>query len=948
MKTPFLSVLVFVFVASQVAFCSPKKAGVLHPQHLRCEYLDNPLGIDVVRPRLSWYSTSNQRDENQTAYTILVASSLKKLNADQGNLWDSGRIKSSRSLNIIYNGKNLHSGEYCFWKVRVWDSRGNESEWSKPAEWSMGLLNKDDWQGYWIGLDRGTGRGNEDMDYGKLDPPPNYGFKGVHNIPDSEYTHLSARYLRKEFNAPKKVKRATVYICGLGYFELYFNGKKISDDVLSPALSEYNKRSFYMTFDVTKDIREGKNAIGVILGNARFFAPRYNYPTRTLSFGYPRMLFHLNIEYTNGTRESIVSDTTWKITAKGPIVSNNEYDGEIYDSRREMPGWDKVGFNASKWMQAEKVSDPSEHLSAQMVQPNRVMQDMKPISMKEIKPGVYIYDMGQNMVGWVSLKVHAKRAGTKIMLRFAETLLPNGELNTANLRSAKQTDVYMTSGRGLEEWQPEFIYHGFQYVELTGYPGRPDLNTITGKVVYDNIRTIGHFTCSNNIINKIHKAAYWGIRGNYHGIPTDCPQRDERQGWEGDRSTNSFGESFIFDNDALYSNWMTDIEDCQKPDGSLPDLSPDYWPVYTDNMTWPSTFLIVPDHLYQQFDNVKVIADHYSAMKKWLYYMQDKYSKGYLLPKDTYGDWCMPPRDRERIHSRDSARVTPGDFIGSAYYYYCLNLMDKYARLLDKDSDAQKFSSIANKVRQAINEKFLNKDSLYYANNTVTANSMALSFGIPPKENRSRAFDNLVYKTVHVYDDHTSCGLVGEQWFLTTLTDNGRPDIALKVAENTTYPSWGYMIDHGATTIWELWDGNTANPAMNSRNHVMLLGDFVVWLYQDLAGIKSDPSEPGYKHIIMKPYPEASLKFVEASYLSPYGLIISQWKRGGKLFNWDISVPANTTATIYIPAEKSSSVKEGGKLASHTKGVKFIGMEDGRAVYYVVSGRYRFASMIGK
>ncbi len=924
-----------------------KEDGALHPQHLRCEYLVNPLGIDVLNPRLSWYSTSKQREEKQSAYRILAASSLRKLNADQGDLWDTEKVDSDQSLNVIYKGKKLHSGEYCFWKVRVWDKNGDESQWSKPARWSMGLLNKDNWQGYWIGLDSDSGRGNQDAEYAGLVPPPNNGYSESHGFPESEYTHLSARYLRKEFDAPRKVERATAYICGLGYFELYFNGKKIGNQVLAPALSQYPKRSFYMTFDVTKDVNEGENAIGVTLGNGRFFAPRHNFPTKTNTYGFPKMIFQLNMEYSDGSQQSIVSDTTWRITANGPIVSDNSYDGEIYDARKEMPGWNKVGFDATGWMRAERVADPSDVLSAQMIKPIKIMQTLKPRAVKELKPGVYIYDMGQNMVGWASLKIRAKR-GTKISLRFAETLLPDGELSTANLRSAEQTDVFVANGEGLEEWQPEFVYHGFRFVELTGYPGKPNLNTITGKVVYDDLRTTGHFTCSDKIVNKVYQAAYWGIRGNYHSIPTDCPQRDERQGWEGDRSTNSYGESYVFDNNALYSNWMTDIADAQKPSGSLPDLSPDYWPVFTDNMTWPSTLLIVPDHLYRQFGNLKVIADHYPAMKKWLFYMRDKYMKNHLLPKDTYGDWCMPPRNPTRIHSQDPSRITPGDFIGSSYFYYCLKLMGNYAHLLGKTEDAQKFTSLAGKVRDAINKTYLNKDSLYYANNTVTANAIALSFGIPPNGIREKVFEHIAYKIAQVYNDHTSCGLVGEQWLMRTLTNYGRSDLALRIAEETTYPSWGYMIKEGATTIWELWDGNTANPAMNSHNHVMLLGDFVVWLYQDLAGIKANPAYSGYKNIIMEPYPAGNLRYVRASYLSPYGPVGSDWHLKGKVFTWDISVPVNTTATIYVPARKESDVTLSGKKPSSVPGVSFLRYEGDRAVYEIGSGDYRFTSADGR
>jgi alpha-L-rhamnosidase len=407
---------------------------------------------------------------------------------------------------------------------------------------------------------------------------------------------------------------------------------------------------------------------------------------------------------------------------------------------------------------------------------------------------------------------------------------------------------------------------------------------------------------------------------------------------------NSYGESFIFDNDKLYTKWMTDISDAQKASGSLPDVAPAYWTIESDNMTWPSSLIIIPDHLYSQFGNLKVIADNYDAMKKWLFYMRDTYMKNYLLPKDQYGDWCMPPENLEVIHSSDPKRITPGDFIGSAYFYYCLNLMGKYAQLLNKNEDTKEFATLADKVKEAINNTYLQKDSLYYANNTVTANALALSFGIPSKEIRSRVFDNLVNVITHVYNNHTSTGLIGGQWIMRTLTDNGRHDLALKIAENTTYPSWGYMIENGATTIWELWNGNTAAPDMNSGNHVMLLGDLMVWYYEDLAGIKSNPANPAFKNIIMKPYPVGNLKFVKANYLSTYGPIKSEWHLNSAQFNWDISIPANTTATIYIPAEKEGDVTESGKQASKTEGVKFVKIEDGRAIYEIGSGSYHFVA----
>ena len=895
--------------------------------NLRAEFLYNPAGIDTKQPRLSWEMESKERGIKQIAYQVIVSSSMEKLSRGEYDIWDSHKMESDNSINILYEGKPLESGMECFWKVQVWDNKGNIL-WSQMAKWSMGLLSKKDWNASWIGLDRPMGSDN----------------------PDTLIRQLSARFLRTEFGVEKKIKRATAYICGLGLFELYINGQKIGDQVLAPALSDYSKRAFYMTFDVTKNILEGKNAIGAILGNGSFFAPRLIFAPnesvheKTATYGFPKMILRLDIEYTNNTQQHVFSDPTWKITTDGPIIANNEYDGEIYDARKEMPGWDKPGFDDSKWMKAEKVTDPSEKLSSQMIEPSRINETVKPISIKEIKPNVYVFDMGQNMVGWSSLDVQAK-SGTKIQMRFAETLTPEGGLFVGNLRTAKQTDIYITKGEQLEHWEPRFTYHGFRYIELTGYPGKPDLNTITGKVVNDDFRVTGNFKCSNDIINRVYQAAYWTIRGNYHSVPTDCPQRDERQAWLGDRSVNSYGESFIFDNNKLYENWLTLISDAQRESGSIPDVAPPYWSFYSDNMTWPSSSIFIPDNLYRQFGNVKVIARNYQMMKKWLFYMRDTFMKDYLLPRDLYGDWCIPPRSpTTTIWSQDTTMITPHDYLGSVYFYYCLKLMEHHAQLLDKKDDAKEYSLLSAKVRDAINETYLNKKSLYYANNTITANALALSFGIPGEGIRKEVFHNLSSKLTDVYKNHTSTGLVGGQWIMRTLTDNGRPDLAYKLATNKDYPSWGYMLEQGATTIWELWNGNTGDPLMNSGNHVMLLGDFIVWCYEDLAGIKTDYADPGYKHIILKPIEVSGLDFVTASYHSSHGLIQSAWNKKNQIFNWDITIPPNTSATIYIPSQNKNGIMESGTPIQKSLGVEFLRMEEGKAVIKIASGNYHFTS----
>ncbi|MGH7952283.1 MAG: family 78 glycoside hydrolase catalytic domain [Limisphaerales bacterium] len=1063
-----LSVAFVVFLASIFSSSAAVTVG-----SLSCENLKNPLGIYTPQPRLSWILKSGERDQTQTAYEILVASSRKNLAKNIGDFWDSGKINSDQSIQVHYAGKNLPSGAFCFWKVRVWDKNGKASAWSKPALWSMGLLDSQDWSpAKWIGLD-----GMDVTDYlsnanwiwfpigepEKSAPPStNYfrrvvvippgrrivhaewvytgdnecrgwlnGFdlgarKDFHTVKDNDITGrlepgttnvfaftgynfgtnatpagivglltikfdhgepmiiptdeswkvsdkeipgwnqldfddsnwvaakklgplgmqpwgdvrisesrvLPARYLRKDFSVPKKVKRATVYFSGLGWSELYLNGKKVGDAVLSPAFAQYNKRVFYVTYDVTKNLRCGENALGAILGNGRYYADRSKVYAGTVSFGWPKMLLKLRVEYTDGSTSEIVSDELWKLATNGPIVANNDYDGEDYDARKEFPGWSNPGFNDSKWQSAQPAAVPPGKISAQMIEPIRVTQTLKPISMNEVSPGVFIYDMGQNMVGWCRLKVSGP-AGTKIYLRHAETLKPDGTLYIANLRGARATDTYTLRGGGAEIWESRFTTHGFRYVEVTGFPGKPNLNSIEGRVVNDDLKTAGIFECSNPLLNRIYHNVVWGVRGNYHSIPTDCPQRDERQGWLGDRSAESRGETYLFDNSALYAKWMQDIADAQRPSGSEPDVAPTFWPVFSDNVTWPSSGVIIPEMLREQFDDTQTIARHYASAKKWMDFMSQWVTNG-IISRDRYGDWCVPPADPKIIHSTDPSQKTSASVLATSYFYYDCTLMEKYATMLGKTADAKQFHALAEKLKTAFNRKFLNRDLGQYDNGTETSCVLPLAFGMVPDDMRKKIFNHLVDKIENVSHGHIGTGLIGGQYLMRVLTENGRADLAYEIASQKTYPSWGYMVENGATTIWELWNGNTADPTMNSGNHVMLVGDLVIWFYEDLAGIKSDPAQPGFKHIIMKPIPAGDLTFVKATHHSPYGLISSAWKKDGGKFDWKIEIPANTTATVYVPATRLENVK--------ADGVKPSRFENGRAIFEIGSGKYHFVS----
>lgn len=910
MKKFFLQIT--LIITALFSFSAMAQSGIV-VGNLQCEMLNNPEGIDVLKPRLSWQIKSDVNDVKQTAYQIVVASTLENLNANKADLWDSGKVESNASVNVVYNGKKLGDRQNAFWKVTVFTNKG-EIKSATTARFSIGILTYADWKSTrWIG-------------YEKLSKEDSI----------SQYSRLSARYLRKEIDVKKQVKSAKVYIMGMGLYELYINGNKIGDQVLAPVPTDYTKNVKYNVFDVTSQLKEGKNMLGTILGNGRFFAMRQDYkPYKIKSFGFPKMALQLFVEYTDGSKDVIKTDDTWKLTTDGPILSNNEYDGEEYDARKEMKGWATINFDDKNWVNARYVQEPGGFYEAQMSPYMKIMGEVKPISIKATAKGTYILDMGQNMVGWLQLKVKGK-SGDKITMKFAESLQKDGSLYIANLRDAKTTDVYTLKGEGEEIWEPRFIYHGFRFVEISGFPTKPTLDNFVGKVVYDDLKTTGTFESSDATMNQIFKNAWWGISGNYKGMPIDCPQRNERQPWLGDRTTGAYGESFLFNNQTLYAKWLDDIKYSQTQDGGLPDVAPAFWRYYGDNVTWPGTYITVGDMLYQQFGDAEVIKKQYPSMKKWMVYMEENYLQNDLMDKDKYGDWCVPPESLELIRSKDPARLTDGQLLSTAFYYQLLTIMKKFAVISKADADIAHYDDLATRIKKAFNAKFLNTEKNYYANNTVTANVLPLAFGLVPENLKDKVFQNMVHEVEVTKNGHISTGVIGTQFLMRTLTNFGRGDLAFKLASNKTYPSWGYMVENGATTIWELWNGNTADPTMNSQNHVMLLGDLLIWYYENMAGIKSNPDTPGFKQIIMKPDFKAGLTFVNASYESIQGLIKSNWKKNKNTLEWEITIPANSSAAVYLPTSTVSDVKVNkGKVSKNYK------IENNQLVLELLSGTYK-------
>lgn len=891
------------------------------------ENLVNPLGLETRAPRFSWKLESSERGVKQEGYQIFVASSQEKLNQNIGDLWDSGKTLSDETVLIDYAGKALESRQKCFWKVNVWTNKGEISS-SGTDFWSVGLDAKD-WQAQWIG----TSLRSEGDDLKE-----NFKPKNEDDLRLNSETRLNARYLRKEFTLDDEIEKATLYISGLGLYEAYFNGEKVGDQVLAPTPTDYSKTVPYNTFDVTNYLQKGENAFGVILGNGRFFSMRIPW-FRT--FGLPQLLAQVEVTYKNGQKTVIKSDESWKITVNGPIGSNNEFDGEEYDARKEMPNWNKTGFDQSTWHAVEVVKAPEGKIVAQENLNIKMMDTVKPVSIKKLTEDKYIIDMGQNMVGWLTVKVSGK-AGDVVKLRFAELLKEDGSLYLDNLRGAKVTDLYTLKGDGEEFWQPSFVFHGFRYVEVTGFPTEPQLSNFEGKVIYDEMETTGAFETSNAILNQIHTNSFWGIRGNYRGMPTDCPQRDERMGWLGDRTAGAHGESFIFGNQSLYAKWLQDIEDSQRENGALPDVAPNYWEMYTDDVTWPAAYFAVADMLLQQYGDSRPIHKHYDSFKRFMDFIQNNYMTSYIVTKDTFGDWCMPPESLEMIHSQDPARKTSGELLSTAFYYRLTQLMQKFAKITGHEDDITFYKDLGKKVKIAFNQKFYNSTNKNYSNNTVTANLLAIMHDLADENIRKDVFEHIASKTEGEFNGHVSTGLIGIQWLMRGLSDYGRADLAYKIASNTSYPSWGYMIENDATTIWELWNGNTADPAMNSGNHVMLLGDLIIWYYEYLAGIKNDVESQAFKHIHMEPAMVGDLKFVKASYNSVRGLIESHWDKSENQYTWNVNIPANTVATIYLPNAVGKTVAEGGVALNEVSSISNVRTQGDKVIFEIESGNYSF------
>lgn len=851
-------------------------AGPAAPVSLRCEYLDNPMGIDMPKPRFFWIVDHPERGQVQSAYQIVVSTDAK---AAAGDVWDSSKVASPKSTQIAFAGKTLASGGSYFWKVRAWDRDGHESPWSAVARFDTGLLDRGDWKGVWIG---------------------------------------AKNQLRKEFSLKGRVKRARAYIAGLGYYELRLNGRKAGNRVLDPAWTTYDKRVLYVTYDVTGFLHDGANAVAVMLGNGW-------YESRAL-------LFQLNIEMEDGTTASVVSDTSWK-AGDGPIFEDSIYNGESYDARRETPGWERPGFDDENWPAAAAVKGPAGVLSAQLMPAIQIIDTIVPFKMTSPLPGTYIFDLGQNVSGWARLRVRGPR-GTDVRLRFAELLFDDGTLNQDNLRTAQAEDHYILKGEGEEVWEPRFTYHGFRYVEVSGFPGTPTLETVRGRVVHSAVEPIGSFAASKDVLNGIQRIITWGQKTNLHGIPTDCDQRDERMGWMGDAQGTAEEAIMNFDMAAFYTNFMRDIRDVQDEKGRLSDTVPHVWGGEDADPAWATAYPLIGWYMYQYYGDTRILEEHYDGLKKYVEFLRSKAENG-LVKFSSYGDWV-------------AIEKCPGAIVSSFYYYYDVKILADAARIIGKPADAALYDKLAAGIRAAFNKEYYNPKTGDYADGTQTANTLPLFLGIPTEREGGawgRLFDDIVYK----HNAHLTTGIIGTKYIMEVLTQNGAPDLAYDIACKTDFPSWGYMIASGATTLWELWQ-NREGSSMNSHNHPMF-GSVGAWFYKALAGINLAPGTTGFDKILIEPRMVRDLTHASGSTRTVRGDVACAWSRTERTVRVEVTIPFGSEAEVVIPklGIRNVKVSEGGRpvwtgdrYLMGAPGIAGAEDKDGAIRFRTGGGRYVF------
>jgi alpha-L-rhamnosidase len=906
--------------------------------NLVCEYRANPLGIDITTPRLSWQMQTARQGARQTAYRVFAASDPANLREGAADLWDSGKVESDQSLHVVYAGQKLGSRQRVYWNVTVWDESGSANQ-GVPAWFEIGLLKRKDWKAKWIGS----------------------------SMVGGPRSTVPAPYLRKTFTLPGSVKSARLYVTALGLYECAINGKIVGEDVFTPGWTDYHKRVQYCVYDVTKLLTSGDNVVGAILGDG-WAVGHSGWNHRQAFADRPRLFAQLEVTLADGNTITVVTDRTWK-TQIGPLLENDMLMGESYDARLEFPGWDKPGFDDKTWDKVETFDDPGMAIVATNGPTVRRINELKPIS-DPVEKGRFnrerfIFDMGQNMVGRVRLKGSAP-AGTTVTLHFAEVTNADGTLYTTNLRSARVTDYYTFKGQGEEVWEPKFTFHGFRYVEMLGYPGKVNRDTLTGIVLHSEMEPTGEFESSEPLLNQLQHNILWGQKGNFVDVPTDCPQRDERLGWTGDIQVFVRTAAYNLNVASFMTKWAQDVADSQGAQGEVPAVVPFSRGVPEDGgPAWADAAVICPWTIYLCYGDKRILENNYKVMSKFMEFIINA-SPGYIRCAPDFegwpgfGDWLSINAD------------TPRDLIGTAFLAYDASLMEQVATVLGKTSDAKKYRKVFEETKAAFGKRYLKggegavasapasamrrrveqADGISRGNlkvvdygpvtsevfnteqftPTQTSYILALHFDLLPAELRPLAVAELV-ADLERRNMHLSAGFVGSPYLPHVLSSNGRLDTAYALLHQKGWPSWLYAVTQGATTIWERWDGWTEengfqSPEMNSFNHYAY-GAIGAWLYNTVAGIEIDPAQPGYKHSILRPQPGGGLTHACGKLKTMYGELLSEWKLNGNKFEWTVIVPPNTTATVYPPVKDSQRITLNGSAV-------------GGPVHQLTAGKYQF------
>ena len=915
--------IALLIILSQILSCKTTLyTSSLRLEGLRCEYKTNPLAIQDKQPRLSWMLSSKERGQYQTAYRILVSDGQERLRKGSGNLWDSGKVESQQTLHIPYEGSPLQSGQRGYWKAMTWDRNGDPSPWSESAYWEMGLLSPDDWMGDWISD-------------GKADP-----------VRDEEfYQENPAPLFRKEFELGRKVKKARLYISGLGYYEARFNGKKVGDCYLDPGWTDYEKRIFYSSFDVTKMLHRGKNCIGVILGNG-WYNPlplrlwgrlnlREHLPT-----GRPRFIAQLNTEMTDGSRQTVFSNPDWKVH-DSPLLRNNVYLGEVYDARREIKGWDRPGAETQEWRSAVEINSPGGHLQAQPQPPIRITKEIIPVEITEPLPDIFIFDFGQNFAGTVRLKTEAP-SGTRITLRYGELLDEDGHLNPKTSVAGQikgkrrngqniggvgspeftvQEDVYIAQGKGKNTYIPLFTFRGFRYVEISGLPKKPNLGTLTGLRLNSDIESVGSFACSNDLVNRIQEMTRWTFLSNLFSVQSDCPHR-EKFGYGGDLAATSDAFMLNFDMATFYPKAVRDWSDAAFPDGMLTDTAP-FVGIQYCGIPWAMAHPHLLLQLYQYYGNRRLIEKQYSTARKWMELVMEK------NPERIIG---------EGLSDHEGLEPAPSPEMVTPLFYQSARLLAHLASLLENTEDKERYSGLAEEIKKKYLENFHATGTGKFKPYTQASQAFALYLDLVPEAEREAAFEYLINKIIQEHGGNLSTGIFGTKFLLDVLSRYGRSDVAWGIVDAKTFPGWGYMLEKGATTLWEHWEFSDST---FSHNHPMF-GSVSEWFFKWLAGIQSQPDAVGFNKILIRPQPVGGIVWVESEYKSVRGKIHSGWKLENGFFQLKAQIPPNTLGVVYLPTDNPETVQENNRPVKQSFGVTYKGYQDGCAVYEIMPGSYDF------